>query len=346
VQVFSSNYELYGDISHRVMSTLTRLCPDVEIYSIDEAFLVLDEEDNTQFCTHVRQTVKRWTGMPVSIGIAPTKTLAKIANHLSKQGNGVFDLCDRQVQDEILAEFPVAKIWGVGSRISRRLNLLKIHTARELRDADAKQLRAQFSVVMEKTINELRGISCMALEAVQPRKQIISSRSFGTTTNRLAHIQEALSHYAATASYKLRGQHSLTPAVCVFLQTGFNQENVRTIQYSRAFAFALPTDDTGIIIAAAKKCLQTIYRQQVSYSKVGIMLLDLVPDTILQYDMLAVPAAKKQLLLQTLDSINSKWGRNTLCYAAEGIGRPWLIKCDRRSPRYTTRWSEIIKIRC
>lgn len=184
VFVFSSNYELYGDISNRVMQVLQHFCPEIEIYSIDEAFLQLDKFsiwNLTNLMFEIRKKVKYWTGIPVSIGFGPTKTLAKIANKIAKKQStsGVFDLCDEKIREDILANFLLEDVWGIGNRLSTRLNDLNIYTAKDLRDSNPKRMRKHFGVVIERIVQELRGSPCLTLESAQPRKQICSSRSFG-----------------------------------------------------------------------------------------------------------------------------------------------------------------------
>lgn len=225
IHVLSSNYELYGDMSGRVMTTFASICPNMEIYSIDEAFLVLDgfkwKNTLTEFAFEIKNRVLQWTGIPVSIGIGQTKTLAKIANKIAKTqtSTNVFEIMDLTLQEQIMKHFPVEDIWGIGSRLAKRLHKMNIKTAQNLRDADPKAMRIQFNVTMEKMISELRGISCLPLESFQPRKQIISSRSFGYAVTALKNLEEAISYYAATAALKLRKQRSLTQGISVFLHT-------------------------------------------------------------------------------------------------------------------------------
>lgn len=352
VQVFSSNYELYGDMSHRVMQLLTQSCPDIEIYSIDEAFLLLDGfswTNLTDYAIHIRNKIKMCTSIPVSIGIGPTKTLAKLANYVAKNQskNGVFNLFDLNEYDTLLSEFPVEKIWGIGYRLSQRLNQFNIHTAKELRDADAKKLRLHFSVVMEKTISELRGISCISMETIQPRKQIISSRSFGKRVTQLSELEEAISHYASIASLKLRKQHSVTRTLCVFLHTNTFREHDKQYGNSLTYRFSKPTSNTGMIVSAAKQCLNQIYRKGYNYHKTGLMLLDLSSASITQYDLLdRQNNLKQEQLMKTVDSINNIYGKHTVFYCAEGINQHWQLKREKLSGRCTTRWDELKKVAC
>lgn len=348
---FSSNYALYGDMSHRVMTSLKYFCPDIEIYSIDEAFLSLDQFQKINLLTYaatIRNEIKKWTGLPVSVGIAPTKTLAKMANHIAKKNavTGVFDLSDPDVQEKVLAEFPIADIWGVGRKLAKRLQDLNIYTARDLRDANLKMIRMHFSVVMECVVEELRGTSCIPLEMVQPRKQIMSSRSFGKLVTELSELEEAVSYYTAKACLKLRKQNSVAGGISVFLQTNFFRKNDEQYSNSIHYRFATPSSDNGFMVSIAKKCLKNIFRKGYRYQKAGIMLLDLSPRTIKQYDLLSIRENKSELLMQTVDLINHKWGNRMLFMAAEGIKRNWKTRCNRLSSRYTTQWHELAKVYC
>ncbi len=349
VYSFSSNYELYGDISQRVMSILQESYPHVEIYSIDEAFIHLPCDISMNEMLALRAKIKMYTGMPISIGIGPTKTLAKAANQFAKNaaGDGVFFLATKEQCEMYLPLLPVEKVWGIGRKLSARLKQINIDTAKKLRDADCNMLRLHFNVTLEKTAQELQGISCLPMETFTARKQIISSRSFGKPVRELHELEEAVSHYMNRAALKLRQQQSVTAAVHVFLQTNRFKE-IET-RYSNGITFPLPTptDDTRYLISAAKACLKSIYRKEYIYNKVGVMLLDISPQHMRQYDILLQALdAKSERIMQTLDNINTIMGKNTLFFAAEGTHRPWLIKSDHRSPRYTTRWLELAIVRC
>ena len=253
VAVFSSNYTLYGDMSRRVMLCLQKFTPDVEVYSIDEAFLQLDGFEYLnleEYGTTIRRTVYGCTRIPVCIGIGPTKTLAKVANHLAKArqkqgiGSGVLDLCDRNVRNVVLPVIAVEDIWGVGRRWGKRLQAMGIHTAAQLRDAEPKAMRQVFSVVMERMVHELRGTSCLGLEDIQAKKNIMSSRSFGRMVTDKGELLEAVSSYAARAAEKLRRQGSRANGLYVFLQTNRYRPRHPQYQNSATCSFVLPTSDT------------------------------------------------------------------------------------------------------
>ncbi|MBA3660392.1 MAG: Y-family DNA polymerase [Gammaproteobacteria bacterium] len=355
VHVFSSNYELYGDMSHRIMTLLQKFCTTMEIYSIDEAFLFFDKMNSVDLNTYllnVRYQLKKCTGLPTSIGFAQTKTLAKVANLIAKKRTveGVYNFSDPMCQDQVLEKLSVQEVWGVGHRLARKLESLNITTAKILRDSDTKQLRDSFSIVLERTITELRGTSCLPLVEYQQPKQIISSRSFGKKVTALVDLEEAISHYAAKAAHKLRKQNCFAQGVLVFLNTNIFRPQDPQYENHARFRFPYPTADTGEIVKYAKACLGTIYRMGFTYHKAGMMLLDLTPNTFEQFDMVldghAQTHAKSIEIMKVVDSINQCMGKNTLFFCAEGIKRAWQIKCDRRTPCYTTRWSDLAIAYC
>lgn len=350
VVVFSSNYQLYGDMSQRVMDSLRLFAPDMEVYSIDEAFLRLDHlqpRDLYDYCKTIRAKVFQWTGIPVSIGIGPTKVLAKVANRVAKKqtDNGVFDIRSQQTQDEILKTLEVKKIWGIARRWSERLGRMGIETASELRDASPVIIRKHLSVVGERLVRELRGHSCIDLEDVQPRKNILSSKSFGNLLTEKEPMAEALANYAARACEKLRKQNSRAQGVHVFIQTNGFRETDR--QYSNAITCTLtvPTSDTRLIIETAKSCLNRIYKPGYRYKKIGVMLLDLIPASLEQKHLFADSDPRpSDHLMGVVDRINRDHGPDTVFFGAQGVNREWKMRCGSRSPRYTTQWDELLRV--
>ncbi len=351
VQCFSSNYALYGDMSQRVMNSLRRLCPDIEIYSIDEAFLKLDNfsyYDLNRYLVDIRQKIKQWTGIPISIGLAPTKTLAKVANFHAKRfvTEGVYDLCDNQLRDAILNRFPIHEIWGIGRKLTEKLHLYSIKTALDLQKANPKIIRQRFSVVVERIILELNGVSCLDLENVQPKKQIMCSRSFGSPVTRLEDLNEAISAYTARAAAKLREQKAKSKTLYVFITT--NKHKPTDIQYTKGLVCPLvaPTNDTRTLIAAAKKTLKQLYRNGFKYKKTGILLMDIMLEHQEAYDLFLNPtlSQKSEALMKMVDNTNRALGSRTLFFAAQGIHQSWAMRSEHRSPRYTTDWREIIKV--
>jgi DNA polymerase V len=350
VAVFSSNYQLYGDMSKRIMDSLRLFAPDMEVYSIDEAFLRLDTlqpRDLVEYCKTIRTKMLQWTGIPVSIGIGPSKVLAKVANHVAKKqtDDGVFDIRSQQTQDEILKALDVEKIWGIAGRWAERLRRIGINNASDLRDASPTMIRKQLSVVGERILRELKGQSCIDLEDIQPRKNIMSSKSFGKLLTKKGPIEEALANYSVRACEKLRKQNSRAQAVYVFVQTnGFRETDE---QYNNAFTCTLtiPTSDTRIIIEAAKFCLSRIYKQGYRYKKTGIMLLDLIPAALEQKHLFVdLDPRPGDHLMAIVDRINDDHGPDTLFFGAQGVAREWKMRCGSRSPRYTTQWDELLMV--
>ena len=348
VAVFSSNYQLYGDMSQRIMDSLRLFCPDMEVYSIDEAFLRLDgmlPRNLYEYCKTIRAKLLQWTGIPVSIGIGPSKVLAKVANHVAKKltDAGVFDIRGQQAQDEILKTLDVEKLWGIGGGWAERLGRISIHKALELRDASPTIIRKQLSVVGERILRELRGQSCIDLEDIQPKKNIMSSKSFGNLLTDKELIEEALANYAARACEKLRKQNSRAQAVYVFIQTNGFRETDKQYHNALTCTLTIPTSDTRIIIGAAKDCLNKIYKQGYRYKKVGIMLLDLIPASQEQTNLFASSDHRpSDHLMGIVDRINQGYGPDTLFFGAQGVTREWKMRCGLRSPRYTTQWNELL----
>lgn len=351
VKVFSSNYQFYGDMSQRVMKSLSMMLPnqDVEIYSIDEAFLRLDGfamRDLFDWALEVRNNVLQWTGIPTSIGIAPTKTLSKIANHVAKKQteSGVFDLRDTDLQEYIMADLPVEELWGISRSWGKKLRSLGISTALQLRNTDPKFIQKKLSVVVERMVYELQGLSCLDLEKQVPKKSIMSSKSFGTLLDKLEPIEQALSTYAVRACEKLRQQGSKAKSLYIFLQTNPFRVDQHQYRNSLKFEFDLPTSDTAVIIRVAKTLLKQIYKYGYYYHKCGIMLFNLVSEEYQQGHFFTPQNSSRDSLMKSIDIINESMGRETIFYAAQGVDQNWKMKRNNLSPRYTTNWEELVKV--
>ena len=348
--ILSSNYQLYGDMSQRVMATLREFTPSMEVYSIDEAFLRLEEFkklDLDKYALEIRKTVKQWTGIPVSIGIAPNKTLSKVANHVAKKHtkNGVFNICKKITQNEILANFPVGDLWGLGENYQSVLGEMGINTALKLRDVDIAWARKHFTVVGERLVRELRGMSCLDLEEVMAKKNITSSKSFGRLVTEKKELMNAVANYTTRACHKLRLQKSKAQGIYVYLRT--NPFRHQDPQYNNGitYGFIEPSDDTTFIIQAARKCLGEIYSKGYKYHKAGIILLDIVPATYKQMEMFDTEETQaRSQLMKTIDTMNATMGQDTIRFAAQGIEHPWARRCENRTPRYTTNWDELVKV--
>jgi len=347
VAVFSSNYTLYGDISHRVMNVLQQLEPDVEVYSIDEMFISIPKGkylNLTEYGRRLRTTILKWTGMPVSIGFAPTKTLAKIANRIAKKNpdcNGVFDLTSFEDTDQLLSGIQVRDIWGIGRQYSKKLNGQGIYTALSLKHANDEWVRKHMTITGLRTVWELRGISCLPLEDVTPpKKGIITSKSFSHDVTSIEELSEAVASYISRAAEKLRSQHSIAQSLLVFLTT--NRFKPEKPQYSNSYHMMLkePTASTPTLIRYSLRGLDRIYRSGYEYKKTGVMLLDIVPDAYRQGNLFNKSRCDKGLM-SALDSINAKWGRGAVQYAAAGLKKTWMFKRDQLSQAYTTNWDQL-----
>lgn len=347
VVVLSSNYTLYGDLSQRVVATLRSLCPMVEVYSIDESFLLLDGLEHLnlmEYAAKIRQTICQWIGLPVCVGIAPTKTLAKLANHYAKKHilSGICDLREVSLRNKILSECTVEKVWGIGRQLTEKFKKLSIHTAKDLCDSNPKQMRKQFGVTVERTILELNGISCFGSQAVQPRKNIIASRSFGKKVTDLSELEEAISNHVARACIRLREQKSRAQGLSIFIAT--SPFNTPFYQNSKTQGFAYPTADTCTLITIAKHLIKSIFRPNLRYQKAGVILLNTVSETFKQddlFDNAQSISIRRDKLMQVWDEINTRMGSNMLFSAAQGIERRWEMRSDNRSARYTTHWEEL-----
>ena len=350
----SSNYTLYGDMSDRVMTILRDFSPHVEVYSIDECFLDLQGlgklwPNAVDMGQLIRNRILQWTGLPVCVGFGVTKTLAKLANHIAKKQpdfNGVCDLAamPSSQMDALLSAIDAGEIWGVGRRISQHLHTAGIHTVQALRDTPTTWLRARFGVVMERIGHELQGLSCLALEEVSaPRKQIISSRSFGELVYSLPELSESVASYTGSAAEKLRQQNSVCHAIQVFIQT--NPFRKQDKQYSNSITIPLPntSSDTRLLIRAALFGLEHIYRKGYAYKKAGIILTGVDPITIHQDSLLTRYGADERSakLMSVLDQLNQKYGRNTVSVFSVGSKQAWRMRREIMSPCYTTKWSDV-----
>lgn len=350
VIVRSSNYTLYGDISGRVATVLRTFTPEVEIYSIDEAFLSLDGfSDVDGHARSLRKTVLQWTGIPVSVGIAPTKTLAKVANRLAKKRPGLGGVCalmDERAQQEALEATALTDIWGVARRLAVRLEALGIRTPLQLRDADPGWLRERMGIVLKRLCLELRGEPCQTLVHAMPlNKSIAASRSFGRAVLDRRELEEAVSAHASRAAEKLRRQALFAGMVTVFVET--NRFRTQDRQYAASKTIGLPvaSSDTMTIVKAALAALGLLWRDGYRYNKCGVILLELGTAGSVQNDLwMPGDTPKTRALMQAVDRLNAEWGRETVRVAASGIHRGWKLRSDRKSPRYTTDWDELLQV--
>lgn len=352
ITLLSSNYELYGDMSKRVFDTVRKHTADLEIYSIDEAFIHLEGFGNpVEHCKRLRAIIKRNTGIPVSIGLSNTRTLSKIANHVAKKNPDYEGVCwlhptDHKL-DVLLKQLPVDEIWGVGRRIAIRLQAMGIKTAWQLKEADPKFIRKQFSVVLERTVLELQGTPCIELDDLDtPKKNIMTSRSFGRLTGSLYDLHEAIRVHASKGAEKLRKQNSVARAILIFLKTNRFRDDLPQYNPSIVVPLPYPTNDTREIVKTAQEGLKAVYRKGYLFMKAGVMMLDLTDKDIEQFDIFSAPQdseekEKNDKLNNTIDSINRKMGRDTIRIGGIRHNAAWSIKRDLLSQRYTTRWNEL-----
>ncbi|HDT3902126.1 TPA: Y-family DNA polymerase [Raoultella ornithinolytica] len=353
---FSSNYELYADMSNRVMTTLEELSPRCEIYSIDEAFCdltgVRNCRDLTDFGREIREMVLRRTHLTVGVGIAQTKTLAKLANHAAKQWQrqtgGVVDLSNLERQRKLMALLPVDEVWGVGRRISKKLEAMGIKTVLQLVDTDIRFIRKHFNVVLERTVRELRGEPCLGLEEFAPVKQeIVCSRSFGGRITEYHEMRQAICSYASRAAEKLRGEHQYCRFISAFVKTSPFALNEPYYGNSASVKLLTPTQDSRDIIGAATRCLDAIWKDGYRYQKAGVMLGDFYSQGVAQLNLFDDNAPRKnsEKLMEVLDHLNAKNGKGALYFAGQGIQTAWQMKREMLSPRYTTRYSDLLEVR-
>lgn len=352
VVAFSSNYALYGDMSARVMVHLEELSPRVEQYSIDEMFLDISGIDSCisfeDFGRQLREHVKSGTGLTIGVGMGPTKTLAKSCQWASKewrQFSGVLAISHAKSERAIkmLALQPVEEVWGVGRRIAKKLNAMGIKTALELARTNPAFIRKNFSVVLERTVRELNGESCISLEeAPPPKQQIVCSRSFGERVTTLEAMRQAVCQYAERAAEKLRGERQYCRHISVFVKTSPFAINEPYYGNMASEALITPTRDTRDIVAAAMKCLERIWLDGHRYAKAGIMLNDFTPTGVSQLNLFdeSKPHADSDALMKVIDGINHS-GLGKVWFAGQGVAPDWQMKREMLSPAYTTRWNEL-----
>ena len=369
----SSNYTLYGDMSARVMESLSYFVPNMEIYSIDEAFLSLKNFNIKKLAdemSEIKKLIYQWTGIPVSIGVGPTKTLAKLSNKIAKKysSNGVHILTISDQLTQILDDMRLEDVWGISKGWGIRLKSIGINNPLQLQQADPRQIRKLISVVGERIVYELRGQSCLMLEEVINKKSSTVSRSFGNMINDKDNLKKALANHVARATEKLRYQGSMCGSLSIFINT--NRFRKQDLQYSNGamIIFNEPTNNTAVIIKESFKLLESIYRPQYNYKKVGVILLDLKQDikNIVQNEYgiqdnlftftkdIKKFSERSGVCMDLLDDINTKMGKMTLFYGSQGMQKKsrktktkkdeWRMRSCYKSPFYTTNWNDLLKV--
>lgn len=351
VHVFSTNYALYGDISQRVMNVLSSMVPDMEIYSIDEAFLDFSHIDKDQIMDvskEICERVLQFTGIPVSIGIGKTKTLAKAANQLAKirnDGEGVCSLIEEVHINDCLARIPVSEVWGVGEKFNAFFQRSGIFSAGDLKLADENRLREQLGVAGQRLVLELSGKICYQLHSnPEIKKEICTSRSFGHPIDSYEELEEATTSYAAKVAYKLREQESVAQTILVFVMTNKYAPGPQYVNY-QVVNLPTPSNQTQVIIQYAIKALSILFRKGYKYKKTGIIAAGLLPSSVSQLSLWSQGNTERSsTLLETMDQINKKHGLEKVKFAVQGDGQTWKMRQHNLSPNYCTRWDEILTV--
>jgi DNA polymerase V len=347
VTALSSNYTLYLDMSHRVMTLLSKFSPDQEVYSVDESFLDLTtfkSKDLIKYGQQIKTKIKQWTGLPVSVGIGSTKTLSKLANHIAKKNPSFKGVCNLNVMDQDtldtwMSHFPVSDVWGIGRSLAPKLNQLGITSILDLKHADPDYIRQQFSIVLEKTVRELNGIMCIELKDVgEPNKEIMVSRSFGRRVKNKQELIEALTSYTSRAAERMRKQESVATSLYVYVRTSPHDDKN---QYANRVNIPLfqPSDDTIVLTNAALLGLNYIYRDGFDYQKAGITLCNLTSKHKVQGNLFNNTISNARM--KVLDTINQRW-KGKLTLGSEGVTKEWEMRANFKSKNYTTNWDQLI----
>jgi DNA polymerase V len=351
VKVFSSNYSLYGDISQRVMETLAKFAADVEIYSIDEAFLGLNGFENYElntYCGYIRRIINQWVGIPVSIGVSSTKTLSKIANNLAKKNkeyDGVCILKSWLDINEALKLTPIGDVWGIGRRLSIFLKKYNVNTAYDFTQLDKGWVRKNMGVVGEKIFLELCGVSCIALDLIpSDKKSCCVSRSFSKPIEKIYDLEESVSSYSTRVSEKIRDEGLVAESMSVFVLTNFF--NRKEKQYSNSIKLQLPypTNNNIKIVKRALEGIRKIYREGYRYKKAGVILYGLTRANQ-QKGLLDYDRESSDSIMNTMDRINERYGSSTIRLASEGIEKAWRMKRENVSPCYTTKFEDLVQVK-
>ena len=349
INVFSTNFALYGDLSKRVMNIMSTEVEKMEIYSIDEAFLDFSDYASKKRGLAIREKVKKWTGIPVSVGIAPTKVLAKVAGHIAKKHtkSGVFIFDDEDLIRRALNFFKVEDLWGIGSNTAKKLKSVGIHTALQFRQCDSSWVKKNLSVNGVRLQKELFGEVCYPIETkIKRRKSICTARSFGSEINKLSKLKEVIGSHANTCATKLRKEKSCCTTVGVFLSTNPFKPQAKQYNPYTVTQLHVPTNDSMEIVKVAIKALESIYRGDCIYKKAGVVVSGTAPQEQTQLSLFdSLDRGKRENINIAVDKVNSLMGKNKVHLAVQGSGRKWKIKQERLSPCYTTRFADILEVR-
>ncbi len=349
VKVFSSNYALYGDISQRVMDTLRSFTPQIEIYSIDEAFLDLSgfSLNFEEYGKKIRNEILKRIGMPVGVGVAPTKSLAKIANHIAKKREGVFIISTERERDWALRNTPIDDVWGIGRQYTTLLKRMGINTAFEFTQLSTDWIRNHMTVTGHRLREELLGKPCLSIETVMPaKKNIATTRAFGKKISDLNFLREAVSTYAVKCAGKLRRQKSVASFITVFIHTDPFSEREKYISRSLTLTLPIPSNSDMIIAKAALYALSQIFQPNLLYKKAGVIVSGITSDVAIQGNLFVQHDNEKlSSISQVSDYLNTRYGKGTVQLAIQGSGREWRLKQEKLSPGYTTKWNDILDVK-
>lgn len=353
VEYFSANFALYGDFSRRVMSIVAQFCSDIEVYSIDEVFIDFSQQfingSLNDFAKELRSTILQWTGIPVSIGIAPTKALAKIANRIAKKfperTQHAYMIDDDEKRIKALKWIPIEDVWGIGRRYARKLNALNVHTGYDFTQLSDSWIHKNMTIQGLRLKKELQGISCLKLEEVSDKKNISVSRSFEKELTTLADISERISAFAAKAAEKLRKQQSVCSSLMVFIHSNFYKKNEQPFYRQSYLNLPVQTASSSEISKYAKLAIKNIYIEGQPIKKAGIILGNIVPNKYIDLNIFEAYKEKQHQLMKTIDTINQQYGEYAVHLASHEPSLKWRTLQQRLSPRYTTRWNDILKVK-
>ena len=348
IQVLSTNFSLYADISQRVIHTIIDTIPTIEIYSIDEVFIDLSDfkkENLITFSKELKNKIKKWTGIPVSIGIAKTKTLSKIANYIAKRSEGVCFI-DSNENNKILKTIPLNKIWGIGSKTAIFLNNNNLNNAYDLKIADLFWIRYYLNINVSKIIKELNGISCIPIENnLKIKKSICTSRTFGEMVDNIDDLIGAISMYATRCAEKLRQQKLCANLIHIFMITNPFRKDLKQHCISKVIKCDVPTNDTGEILDYIIPKIKTSYKSGYLYKKAGVVVSGIVPNHAIQNHLFdSIDRIKRSKLLKSIDEINNKMGRDSVRFSIQGNKKSWILKQQKLSPCYTTKWHDLLVV--
>ena len=351
INVFSTNFSLYGDMSKRVINTISTFDIKMEIYSIDEVFLDISEfkyHEINDFLNEIKNKILKWTGIPVSIGAARTKTLAKAANYISKRSKkykGVFIINDFN-RKQVLKLIPSINVWGIGRKLNFFLISNGINTAFDISNIDLNWIKNKTNITTQKTVKELMGESCISINNNFNKKSICTSRTFGNMVESLSDLESSIAMYATRCTEKLRRQNSCATIAIVYVKTNIFRNDLPYYFNSKIINFSVPTSDTGEIISCILKELRKIYKVGFKYKKAGVILSGIVPNNCVQQDLFdTINRNKKNKIMISIDKINNKMGKDTIRYASQNFAKKYILKQQRLSKSYTTRWGQLLEIK-